>query len=109
VIGATLPQTDAAFMANRPTTTMVQNFETSMADVNASISRLGVSARTLEIQRGLLVKQIDETEKGIGNLVDADLGRESARLEAVLVREQLGIQALQIANQAPNTILRFFQ
>jgi flagellin len=88
---------------------MVADFETSMNAVNAAISRLGVSLKTLEIQRTLLVKQIDVTDAGIGSLIDADLGRESAKLKALMVREELGMQALAIANEAPRTILRFFQ
>ena len=63
----------------------------------------------LEIQKTLLIKQSDATSAGIGNLVDADLGRESAKLQALQVRQQLGVQALEIANQAPRVILNFFQ
>jgi len=106
---ATLPQTDASALATRPDATMIADFETSMASVNAAVSRLGVSLKTLEIQRTLLVKQIDVTDAGIGNLVDADLGREAAKLRALMVREELGMQALAVANEAPKTILRFFQ
>ncbi len=106
---ASLPQTDASGLATRPDASMVADFETSMNAVNAAISRLGVSLKTLEIQRTLLVKQIDVTDAGIGSLVDADLGRESAKLKALMVREDLGLQALAIANEAPRTILRFFQ
>lgn len=108
-LGFTLPATDSSGMAARPDTAMVQAFEDSMSAVNASVSRLGVSLKTLDVQRTLLIKQIDETASGIGNLIDADLGREGARLEAMLVREELGMQALQIANQRPRTILQFFQ
>lgn len=108
-LSATLPQTDAGFMTERPDAAMVSDFEDSIVAVNAAVSRLGVSLKTLGVQRTLLVKQIDETETGIGNLVDADLGREGARLEAILVREQLGMQALEIANRRPQTMLRFFQ
>nr|WP_275297451.1 flagellin [Maricaulis parjimensis] len=107
-LGFTLPATDASGLANRPDTTMVQAFEDSMSAVNSAVSRLGVSLKSLEIQRTLLIKQIDETTAGIGNLIDADLGREGARLEAMMVREELGMQALQIANQRPRTILQFF-
>jgi flagellin len=46
---------------------------------------------------------------GIGNLVDADLARESANLQAIQVQQQLGTQALSIANQAPQLITSFFQ
>ena len=80
-----------------------------MTDVTSAVSRLGVGLKSLTIQKTLLVKQTDVTSAGIGNLIDADLGRESARLQALQVREQLGVQALEIANQAPRVILSFFQ
>lgn len=106
---ALLPQTDASSLATRPDAGMVSDFEASMTAVNSAVSRLGVGLKSLEIQRTLLVKQIDVTDAGIGNLVDADLGRESAKLKALMVREELGLQALALANEAPRTILRFFQ
>jgi len=51
----------------------------------------------------------DALNKGIGNLVDADMAEESARLQALQVRQQLGIQALSIANSAPGTVLGLFR
>jgi flagellin len=56
-----------------------------------------------------VVKLSDALEVGIGNLVDADLAKESARLQSLQVKQQLGVQALSIANQNPQTILSFFQ
>ena len=52
---------------------------------------------------------MDTVESGIGNLVDADLAKESARLTALQVQQQLGVQALSIANQAPQVILSLFR
>ncbi len=54
-------------------------------------------------------KLVDTLESGIGNLVDADLAKESARLQALQVQQQLGAQSLSIANQAPQIILSLFQ
>ncbi|PZQ50913.1 MAG: flagellin, partial [Novosphingobium pentaromativorans] len=54
-------------------------------------------------------KLSDVVETGIGNLVDADLAKESAKLQALQVQQQLGVQALSIANQAPQTILSLFR
>ena len=48
-------------------------------------------------------------ETGVGNLVDADLAKESARLQALQVQQQLGAQALSIANQSPQVILSLFK
>ncbi|ABI66578.1 MAG: flagellin [Maricaulis maris] len=108
-LAANLPQSDNAIVATQPTSADVVAFEASLVDVTSAVSRLGVGLRSLEIQKTLLVKQMDVTSAGIGNLVDADLGRESAKLQALQVREQLGIQALEIANRSPRVILNFFQ
>ena len=51
----------------------------------------------------------DTIDAGIGNLVDADLGKESARLKALEVKQQLAIQALRIANQTPSLLLSLFR
>ncbi len=83
--------------------------ETSLNNVNNALSRLGTASKSLEIQSEFVTKLSDQLEVGLGNLVDADLARESSRLQALQVRQQLGIQALSIANQAPSTILGFFR
>ncbi|MEM1104258.1 MAG: flagellin [Pseudomonadota bacterium] len=82
--------------------------ETSLNNVNQALARLGTGSKTLEIQSTFNVKVSDALVEGIGNLVDADLARESANLQALQVKQQLGVQALGIANQAPQTILALF-
>ncbi|MGD2131819.1 MAG: flagellin [Maricaulaceae bacterium] len=77
--------------------------------LNQALARLGTASKSLTIHQEFSTKLADEIEKGIGNLVDADLAKESARLQAFQVKQQLGIQALAIANQAPQSILQFFQ
>ncbi len=52
---------------------------------------------------------MDALETGVGKLVDADLAKESARLQALQVQQQLGAQSLSIANQAPQIILSLFR
>jgi len=51
----------------------------------------------------------DSVTAGIGNLVDADLAKESAKLQSLQTKQQLGVQALSIANQAPQTVLSLFK
>jgi flagellin len=51
----------------------------------------------------------DVVEKGVGQLVDADLAKESARLQSLQVKQQLGAQALSVANQTPQVVLSFFR
>lgn len=77
--------------------------------LNTFLSKLGAGAKRVDIQRAFTDKLSDAIEIGIGNLVDADLARESANLQSLQVRQQLGLQALSIANQAPGSILSLFR
>lgn len=81
----------------------------SLTNVNASLARLGTKSKALNIQSDFVTKLSDALTASIGNLVDADLAKESANLQALQVKQQLGVQALSIANQAPQTILGFFR
>lgn len=81
---------------------------TAEGTLNTLLSKLGAGAKRVDIQRAFTDKLSDAIEIGIGNLVDADLARESANLQSLQVRLQLGLQALSIANQAPGAILALF-
>ena len=87
----------------------VGKIESSIANVNTALSSLGSGAKRLELQRTFVDKLSDSIEVGIGNLVDADLAKESANLQSLQVKQQLGLQALSIANQAPSTVLGLFR
>lgn len=89
--------------------TLAGTISTSLNNLNSSLARLGTAAKSLEIHKGFVQQLSDSLEVGIGNLVDADLAKESARLQSLQVKQQLGVQALSIANQAPQTIMSFFQ
>jgi len=88
--------------------TAITTIETSLDNLNNALSRLGTGSKSLEIHSNFVTKLSDELEIGIGNLVDADLARESARLQSLQVKQQLGIQALSIANSSPSTLLGLF-
>jgi len=88
---------------------VVTALETSLSNVNSALSKLGAGAKRLEMQKTFVAKLSDTIETGIGNLVDADLAKESAMLQSLQVKQQLGIQALSIANQAPGTVLGLFR
>lgn len=88
---------------------VVTKLETSLTNVNAALAKLGTGASALSGQRIFADKLTDAIEVGIGGLVDADLARESARLQSLQVKQQLGIQALSIANQAPSAVLALFR
>ncbi|UWR15279.1 flagellin [Sulfitobacter sp. M368] len=70
---------------------------------------LGASAQRIADQRDFISKLNDAVKSGIGSLVDADMEAASARLQALQTQQQLGVQALSIANQAPQTILSLFR
>ncbi len=89
--------------------TAVATISTSAANVTSALSALGAGSTRLEIQREFVGKLSDTIEVGIGNLVDADLAKESANLQALQVKQQLGLQALSIANNSPSAVLTLFQ
>ncbi len=81
----------------------------AIATSSASLAELGAQAKQIERHTTYVGKLSDALETGIGNLVDADMPKESARLQALQVQQQLGVQALSIANQAPQIILSLFK
>ena len=81
----------------------------ALTALNRDLATMGAQAKALDVQKTFLGKLSDSIEAGIGNLVDADLAKESARLQALQVKQQLGAQALSIANQAPSIVLSFFR
>lgn len=83
--------------------------DASIDNVNSALGELGSQAKQISAHNTFVAKLADTLETGIGNLVDADLARESARLQALQVQQQLGAQALSIANQAPQIILSLFR
>lgn len=80
-----------------------------LKSVNEALARLGTGSKKLELHQTFVSKLSDTIKAGIGNLVDADLASESALLQSLQVKQQLGIQALSIANQAPQVLLSLFR
>ncbi|MEP6269692.1 MAG: flagellin [Paracoccaceae bacterium] len=76
--------------------------------INGAAS-LGASSKRIDDQNEFIGKLTDAMKSGIGALVDADMEEASARLQALQTQQQLGIQALSIANQAPQSILSLFR
>ncbi|GGE30715.1 flagellin [Marinicauda pacifica] len=99
----------ASFGTAAEASTAASTIATSLDNLNASLARLGTGSKSLEIHKTFVSKLSDTLEQGIGNLVDADLAKESARLQSLQVKQQLGVQALSIANSAPSTILGYFR
>jgi len=89
--------------------TLVATIQTSLTNVNAALAKLSSGVKKFSIQAGFSQKLADTLTAGIGQLVDANMASESAMLQSLQVKQQLGVQALSIANQAPQTILSLFR
>jgi len=85
------------------------NLDNALKGVNGAIAKLGTGAKALERHETFIGKLSDTLEASIGRLVDADLAKESARFQALQVKQQLAIQALSIANQQPQLLLQLFR
>ncbi|HWA64021.1 MAG TPA: flagellin [Caulobacteraceae bacterium] len=83
--------------------------DASISNVNLALGDLGSEAKQIDAHITFVGKLSDVLETGVGNLVDADMAKESARLQALQVQQQLGAQALSIANQAPQVVLSLFR
>ena len=90
-------------------TQALTRLDDSITQLNAALGGIGAEAKQIQAHNSFVTKLIDTLESGIGNLVDADLAKESARLQALQVQQQLGAQSLSIANQAPQIILSLFR
>jgi flagellin len=88
---------------------LVATIQTSLTDVNSALAQLSSGAAKFSIQSTFAQKLSDTLTAGIGNLVDANLAQASAALQSLQVKQQLGVQALSIANQSPQTILSLFR
>ena len=88
---------------------LIATIQTSLTNVNSALAKLSSGAAKFSIQATFSQKLSDTLNSGIGNLVDANMAQESARLQSLQVKQQLGVQALSIANQAPQTILSLFK
>jgi len=89
--------------------TMISTVNASIQNVNAALAKLASGGKKIDVQRDFVTKLVDTLNAGIGNLVDADMATESARLQSLQVRQQLGVQALSIANSQPQIILSLFR
>ena len=83
--------------------------DTAIKAFTADLATLGTQSKSLERQVTFTNKMQDALEVGIGNLVDADLAKESAKLTALQTKQQLGVQALSIANQSSSVLLGLFR
>jgi flagellin len=90
-------------------TTMIATVNASIVNVSTALSKLGTGSKSLGSHMEFINKLQDSIDAGIGNLVDADLAKESAKLQALQTKQQLGVQALSIANQSTSILLGLFR
>jgi flagellin len=90
-------------------TDVLTRLDATMSAVNQAVGNIGTQAKQIDAHSTFVSRLTDVLETGVGNLVDADLAKESARLQALQVKQQLGAQALSIANGAPQIILSLFK
>jgi len=82
---------------------------TSIANVSSALGKLGTGSKALASHQTFITNLQNTIDVGVGNLVDADLAKESANLQALQTKQQLGIQALSIANQSSSILLGLFK
>ena len=90
-------------------TTVIGQISASLSNINTALSKMGTASKALEVHSEFVTKLSDSLEAGIGNLVDADMARESAKLQSLQTKQQLGVQALSIANSSSGLALSFFR
>jgi flagellin len=83
--------------------------DAAITEMTAGATALGAAKSRIDIQQTFVSALMDAIDAGIGQLVDADMNEESTKLQALQVKQQLGIQALSIANSSSQSILRLFQ
>jgi flagellin len=89
--------------------TVLTTVETSLANVDNALASLGTSSKALDTHLNFVSNLQDTLTTGVGNLVNADLAKESATLQALQTKQQLGIEALSIANSASSALLGLFR
>ena len=90
-------------------TNMISTINTAITSVASALGKLGTGSKALSTHLTFIQSLQNTIDAGVGNLVDADLAKESANLQALQTKQQLGIQALSIANQSSATLLGLFR
>jgi flagellin len=88
---------------------MISGVDSAIAAMTTAASDLGAAKKRVGLQQDFVGKLMDSIERGVSQLVDADMTEESTRLQALQVQQQLGIQALSIANTNSQNILSLFR
>ena len=100
---------NASFTTATTATALLSLVNTSITNVNAATAKLGTASNALTTHLNFISTLQDTLTTGVGNLVDADVAKESAQLTALQTKQQLGIQALSIANSSHSSLLSLFR
>ncbi len=90
-------------------TQMITVADQTLSEIADAATLLGAAKKQIDLQKEFTTSLMDSIERGVGQLVDADMNKESTRLQALQVQQQLGIQSLQIANGNAQSILSLFR
>jgi len=88
---------------------MLKDVESALSNIESAASRIGATQTNVSEQQNFVSALSDSLTSGVGSLVDADMNQASTRISALQVQQQLGVQALSIANSNTQLILRLFQ
>jgi flagellin len=88
---------------------MISQIDTAIGTATNKLASLGTASTGMDTHLTFVGKLQDSLDAGVGNLVDADLAKESAKLQSLQTKQQLGVQALSIANQSSSSILSLFR
>jgi len=88
---------------------MIATVNSAIVNVSSALSKLGTGSKSIQSHLTFVGKLQDTLDAGVGNLVDADLAKESAKLQALQTKQQLGVQALSIANQSTSPLMSLFR
>jgi flagellin len=90
-------------------TQMINVVDKALTEMADAATVLGAAKKQTDLQKSFTQSLMDSIERGVGQLVDADMNKESTRLQALQVQQQLGVQALSIANGSSQSLLSLFQ
>ena len=90
-------------------TTALSQINTSLANLTSTMANLGAQASQISAHTAFVSQLSDSLQSGVGDLVNANMGAESAKLQALQVQQQLSVQSLSVVNQSPAVILSLFR
>ena len=99
----------ASFNTATTAATQLSAVNASLTNVTSAVAKLGTGSNALQTHLNFISSLQDTMTTGVGNLVDADVAKESATLQALQTKQQLGVQALSIANSRTSVLLSLFR